>query len=626
VSSVARNESSSNENIGIISSWLLGPAALLIKKVGLLWAARSNFLAAATTAFADFADHGDITRPTLMTVREIAWIELQLGRIPAALQWAQLTDIVARHLMLEGNQKENFLNRRRDFDIILGILLLNLDIGNLHAVSMLPNILEHLRFDYARIALLFALGYEKTLREEGWIPESETPDSFQDIMVQWASQPAKDQVASTPLFLDQMTVSLSTHVIGCRVNITAPNNLADVFLAETVLSALEAFLATSLNEAIYPYRSTLDIRLRPALFNEGDPTISAKIVDGGSVEVTRTGNLNFASFEARKAFKSSVLTAIAIIVFQIAVIPEAHIYLDQLGEEDAFSRAIDFSDIAISVERILGATPKMSISDWQKEYAGEPQFLVQRKLPWNHALPPVVVERERRERPLDPENMKHSGRRVMSVIDIPLWDKAKWKAVAYVGSDDPSQPPLLALAFEDEAAAVQIFGDWRRRMKESGEKTDMVRVAILRDVDKSAPHAYTVTIGSEVSEAAKAAPDGLLAIFRIQHMLPSNSRGLDTFLREYQRVGSYVLAPAVFVDKDKGGTPLRFLAQYGILQTKLVVRSAWEVGDNDPDMMALMPENDPIIPEGVTDPPIYAALRRIKAKRGIRSEARPASR
>jgi hypothetical protein len=45
----------------------------------------------------------------------------------------------------------------------------------------------------------------------------------------------------------------------------------------------------------------------------------------------------------------------------------------------------------------------------------------------------------------------------MSVIDIPLWDKAKWEAVAYAGSHDPSQPPLLALAFEDEAAAVQIF-------------------------------------------------------------------------------------------------------------------------------------------------------------------------
>jgi hypothetical protein len=187
-------------------------------------------------------------------------------------------------------------------------------------------------------------------------------------MLQWANQPARDQVAPTPLFLDQMTVTLSTHVIGCEVNITMTNNIVDVFLGETMLSALEDFLSTSLNERIYPYRSRLDIRMRPALINEGDPTISAEIVEGGSVEIKKRGDLNFASFEARSAFKSSVLTAIAIIVFQIAAIPEASTYLDQLGEEDAFSRALDFSDIAISMERILGAAPKMSISDWQKEY------------------------------------------------------------------------------------------------------------------------------------------------------------------------------------------------------------------------------------------------------------------
>ena len=65
------------------------------EQAGLLWAARANFLAAATTAFADFLEHGDITRPAMLATRQLAWLELQLGRVPAALQWAQLTEIVA---------------------------------------------------------------------------------------------------------------------------------------------------------------------------------------------------------------------------------------------------------------------------------------------------------------------------------------------------------------------------------------------------------------------------------------------------------------------------------------------------------------------------------------------------
>jgi hypothetical protein len=82
-------------------------------------------------------------------------------------------------------------------------------------------------------------------------------------------------------------------------------------------------------------------------------------------------------------------------MFQIAAIPEAESYLDRLDEEDAFSRALDFSDIAISVEQILGSTPKLFLSDWEKEYDG-PRFAVQRKVPWDHGI--TRVARENRER------------------------------------------------------------------------------------------------------------------------------------------------------------------------------------------------------------------------------------
>jgi hypothetical protein len=58
------------------------------------------------------------------------------------------------------------------------------------------------------------------------------------------------------------------------------------------------------------------------------------------------------------------------------------------------------------------------------------------------------------------------------------------------------------------------------------------------------------------------------------------------------------------------------LTQYWIKQTKLVVRPAWQVGENDPDMVGLSRENDPIIPEGIADPPIYAALKRIRQGKG----------
>src|ERR1700751_3559553 len=86
----------------------------------------------------------------------------------------------------------------------------------------------------------------------------------------------REQVASHPVFLDKMTATLTSNVIGCEVKLTTPNNLQAIFLAETLLAALEALLATSMNERVHPYRSTLEIRMRPALFDIGEPTITRR--------------------------------------------------------------------------------------------------------------------------------------------------------------------------------------------------------------------------------------------------------------------------------------------------------------------------------------------------------------
>ena len=80
----------------------------------------------------------------------------------------------------------------------------------------------------------------------------------------------------------------------------------------------------------------------------------------------------------------------------------------------------------------------------------------------------------------------------------------QWRAAIYAGSDDPRQPPILALGFKDEKAGVEIFEGWRARQQETRE-TDFVRVAILTGIDKPAPYAYTMIIGAEVSaKTAKA--------------------------------------------------------------------------------------------------------------------------
>ena len=52
------------------------------------------------------------------------------------------------------------------------------------------------------------------------------------------------------------------------------------------------------------------------------------------------------------------------------------------------------------------------------------------------------------------------------------------------------------------------------------------------------------------------------------------------------------------------------LAKYGMLKRGLIIREAWTIGENDPDMMALSEEDNPIVPEGIENPPVNKALAR----------------
>jgi hypothetical protein len=77
---------------------------------------------------------------------------------------------------------------------------------------------------------------------------------------------------------------------------------------------------------------------------------------------------------------------------------------------------------------------------------------MQRKLPWDHEVVRAKPEKITSGMgvSVDFERMAHGARRIVSVIDIPLWDKAHWRGAVFGGSDDLRQPPALGLGFEDE--------------------------------------------------------------------------------------------------------------------------------------------------------------------------------
>ena len=52
---------------------------------------------------------------------------------------------------------------------------------------------------------------------------------------------------------------------------------------------------------------------------------------------------------------------------------------------------------------------------------------------------------------------------------------------------------------------------------------------------------------------------------------------------------------------------------YVVLKRKFDMRQAWQIGENDPEIVVLHKDDEPIVPEGVTNPPVNTVLRRIRS-------------
>ena len=200
----------------------------------------------------------------------------------------------------------------------------------------------------------------------------------------------------------------------------------------------------------------------------------------------------------------------------------------------------------------------------------------------------------------DWERLKHTDVQTESLIRLALWDRAKWNGTgSAVGN--PKEPPILALAFENREAAIEIFKGLEQDLGQIDAK-ERLRVSILRGVDKQEPLAYTVVIGSNINDE-NLSPDKLVfMVSRINTMNPKSDENLTRFLRAYEQTGAYYLMPALMRDGQ-----MEIIWGHAIAKREVHVREAWQVGRHDPDSAGI--QHDPIIPpEHETDAPVLELL------------------
>lgn len=600
------------------------------ESAGLLWAARNKLIVAIERAFRMFQTKREMPGIAHHCLRRLTWIEMQLGRIPQILQaivWARFCEgllMSTRRSEAQSDQETMLLQA------VLSIHFLNVPFSRISALEQLPDTLARLDLDMPRLAVLYALGHERRVNEE-WFAES--PKNTKDMLEffeRWQDQPAREDLPGEPSLNEGPRTLVRSIILGAEFVVDCPNDAASIGVAESLLGAMEAFMATSDEEDIFPHAERTFIRVRKVKEQATGPSFAwLDNVKGVHAEIVIGESVDFQNKVALTQFTDFLCDTTLTVAARQFIIRDAEAWMKKVaGEERGLARAAMLGNVVAIGRSLFGSDAKVRLSDWLGD--NDKYYDCLRDQHWRPSR--SVAKRDNLKGPIKPgdgpppdelidtSQRKHTQRKVYSPIDIPTWDKAGWGGTCY-GWDD-RQPPFIGLMFKNLEAGRKIFTDWLVRW--GGEDAqDALRVTIVTGIYKSNPHHYAVVVGPNIdliTADVKSGSTGIM-VSRINRMTPATSENLTSFLKVFNKFDSFFLMPAQLPGSTQSGPEIEF--KLALLKRHLHIRPAWQIGENDHDIVALDDEEDPFIPEGEEDAPVVKAIAARRARKNRSVEPSP---
>lgn len=179
---------------------------------------------------------------------------------------------------------------------------------------------------------------------------------------------------------------------------------------------------------------------------------------------------------------------------------------------------------------------------------------------------------------------------ISSIIDLELWDKAKWKGIAFASDPSLKTPPIIGFVFENEKYGNKIFSNLKTRFGDIDEKEE-IRLSLINKISETNPQYYKVHLGTDfdvISEKLK--ENGLeptdsyfMSITRIHEMNPQkDSTNLEVFKHAYSYAKKYYITNV----NIENGQPVPNFKNM-IEKTKISFRQKSDIvnNPNDPDIV-----------------------------------------
>lgn len=568
------------------------------EKLGLFWASHNCILAASSISVKEWYNTGKPSKRFYSCVQEALKKESFIGRVPYILSWYEVYKVIS--VQFEDEQLEEEIPIAYLIDACLSVRLLNSPYDSWKDFSRLPEIFKKQELLLSEDTSLYILGYLELI-DENTIAKTANAETIDDYYNVVANQPFKEQIVYDTNLLNHEIIKFKSIILGTEVIVKFKRNKELAIFAEMVLAFLESFLATSF-EDVFPSSELITINIE-----ENSEIENYRVIENDDNK-TYEIQLNLVS-EKNNAIERPYELLIEItakILVKNFIFKEAKEYLKNLFQKDELHERQSFiMEHRKFFTSIFGNTPKIFLEDWVGFDSSKVYEFKRDSNPIK--IKEITQQGEIKKDERELKNVKHSQTKVSSVIDSHTWDIAKWQGFGFFITRE--LPLVIFLAFENATAGKQIFENWVNRFGRIDQK-DEINVSIIKGVDRDNPFWYRVHISKSMIGDDLKEGQFLVSASRFHELNAPNSDNLSKLIERFNQFKHYLLVPAAM---KPDGTPEPFV-EFGIIKKKLIIRQAWEIGENDFDSVVIKSNDNPLIPADKPDAPVISLLK----KKGVK--------
>jgi hypothetical protein len=490
------------------------------------------------------------------------------GNVPKILMLLELYNVMVQQL---NYSKENYNSFVRLYDSSMAIRLYE-DNYREDISEYLPELFKRDEFNNS-----FLMSYY-LLNQEGRSKSSK--GEWKEFINYIHNQPIRNIYQGPCLYMEGGKSTSSTNIAGCVIEVKFTNITKSLCASECLLATLEALFATRAPELVpkvsricyYIHVNQTELNVK---YRDGQKDIIDVVVnDEQDLKVQFEALLPriLETFIDDKFVSNKGLETL----------------LRELADdEDIFSRMSIVNLNERFYSEIFGTDTKETIWHWIKKSDSSRIELT--------GKPRQIESFDDKESSIDfknVSNLRHDQREVLPFLNDNLWDRAERSGMGYAEFIDKK---ILFLAFEDGNLARDIFIDlierYGRNQTEKG-----IRLSLVRGFDKSNPFHYRLVVSP-----LRTMTSGKIYVIRsrAKTMYPNNHDNFNNIVQLVSEEKTVKVCPATLIDNMQ----VEIMHDLEIVFGKIRVIDAWELKDGDPEVIALMPDEIPIVPDGISNPP-----------------------